>query len=132
MSGHLTEDDLDRLRSGHLSPDDVLPMTEHLAGCAACRTMSAGPAGENAANEFLSALDASAEDEGDHLEPETRLFPYVDGTLDRSLREEVEAHLAICELCREDVADLRSIEVARHPTRWPWIAAVAAAAAVAV
>src|SRR4051812_46419271 len=110
MTSHLTGDDLVRLRNGQLPPDEVLVMTEHLAACAVCRRLSAGPAGEQAAKDFLAALDASAEEDGEHLDPETMLFPYAEGTLATSLRERVEGHLAVCELCREDVADLRSIE----------------------
>jgi hypothetical protein len=102
MSGDRSGDDLDRLRG---------------EGDAARRFLAAVAAGDHAA---------------DHLDPESKLYPYVEGTLDRRSCEEVEAHLAICEICREDVADLRAVEVRRRPARMPWIAAAAAAAAVIV
>jgi len=83
----------------------------------------------DAARRFLSALAAGG-DAADHLDPDSKLHPYVEGTLDRASREKVEAHLAICELCREDVDDLRAVEVKRRPARTPWIAAAAAAVAL--
>jgi hypothetical protein len=81
----------------------------------------------DAARRFLSALAAGG-DAVDHLDPDSELHPYVEGTLDRASRQKVEAHLAICELCREDVEDLRGVEVQR-PARARWIAAAAAVAA---
>jgi anti-sigma factor RsiW len=127
MTSHLTGEDIARLRSGRLSPDDVLAMTSHLEQCAKCREAARG----DAASEFLGAL-AGADVDDDHPDPETRLFPYVDGTLPRPLREEVDAHLAVCELCREDVVELRATRVQRRGASRSWIAVAAAIAVVAM
>jgi anti-sigma factor RsiW len=121
MRGHLSKEDLLRLRSGRLPAAEVMAMTEHLAGCAACQRIPA----EEAASDFFAAIA----DEHEHPDLETRLFPYVDETLDAPLRDDVDAHLAVCALCREDVAGLRALR--RRPSRLPWIAAAAAAVAAA-
>src|SRR4051794_40965647 len=137
MGSHLTGEDLDRLRRARLPAEDVLAMTEHLATCEVCRR-----AGD--ARRFLSALAPS-----DHLDRDSQLYPYVEGTLNGAARDEVRAHLAVCDLCREDAADLQDVGVAAGFSRpepldgrlkpavtqkW-WIAAtgaVAAAIAIAV
>jgi anti-sigma factor RsiW len=135
MTGHLTGVDLDRLRVARLSAAEVLAMTEHLAGCADCRELYSHLTGEEAARRLLSLIGGPSVDVIDHPEQESRLFPYVEGTLARSLREEVESHLAVCELCREDVADLRALDLRRASRRrWllPAVASVAAAAVIVV
>jgi anti-sigma factor RsiW len=121
VRGHLSNDDLLRLRSGRLAAEEVMAMAEHLAGCAACQRIPA----DEAAGDFFAAIA----DEHEHPDVETRLFPYVDETLDAELRDDVDAHLAVCALCREDVAGLRALR--RRPSRLPWIAAAAAAVAAA-
>jgi anti-sigma factor RsiW len=133
MGRHLTGDDLDRLRRGRLPADELLAMSEHLAECEVCRR-----AGD--AHRFLSALAPE-----EHLDPDSQLYPYVEGALDPAGLAEVEGHLATCERCREDVADLRSVAAGLSrpapptdgrlkPAATPWIVAgaIAAAAAIAV
>jgi anti-sigma factor RsiW len=74
----------------------------------------------------------------DHLGPDTAAA-YVDGTLSPIDAEIVEGHLDACDMCAEDVADLRATRrqlvtgtaVAARPGSWTrWLAAGAAAAIV--
>ncbi|HEV7242236.1 MAG TPA: zf-HC2 domain-containing protein [Thermoanaerobaculia bacterium] len=58
------------------------------------------------------------------------LFGYVDGTLDDSSRAAAQAHLEECDLCREDVADLKPLGASVQSRRWMWVAAAAALALV--
>lgn len=71
----------------------------------------------------------------EHPAAETTLVGYVDGTLDPLERETVEEHLAGCQVCREDVADLRSMRdsIAHHePRRAQWTRWLIAAAIGAI
>src|SRR5206468_2018099 len=109
---------------------DVLAAAEHLAACAECRERSAALLSDDEAARLVSTIAGGGEII-DHPDAQSRLYPYVEGTLDRPLTAEVEAHLANCELCAEDVADLRATRVQRRrPARW--IAAAAAAVVVAI
>ncbi len=68
----------------------------------------------------------------DHPDPE-RLAAYIERTLERSLRADVEAHLAECEDCRlivMDTGDLLAEERGRRKTPYVYAAASLAAAAV--
>lgn len=74
--------------------------------------------------------DAEAPD--DHLAPE-QSAGYLDGVLTREERAVVEAHLAVCSECRDEVVALRPVVQRRDPRRSALRAvAVAGAAAAAV
>jgi hypothetical protein len=53
----------------------------------------------------------------EHPDAEATLVSYVDGTLDTEDREWVEEHLAGCNVCRDDVADIRSAATLTKPER---------------
>lgn len=83
-------------------------------------------------NDHRNSVDlwrAVLDDVDEHPDAETTLVAFVDGTLDAASAEVVEAHLAECEVCREDVADLR--EVSRERSRSRWLPAAAAIVLVA-
>src|SRR5258706_7777566 len=68
----------------------------------------------------------------EHPAADTTLVAFVDGTLEAGEREVVDEHLAGCVVCRQDVADLRSVQASlrampRQPFR-PWLLAAALAA----
>ena len=54
----------------------------------------------------------------DHLSEE-QLAAYIDGTTDRKTRSTVERHLSHCDLCLDDLADLRKIAGERTPVPEP-------------
>jgi hypothetical protein len=66
-----------------------------------------------------------------HLQFESQLVPYVEGTADAAETEIIETHLEECPACREDVEDLRETRRAlqrRRPRRARWAVLSAAAA----
>lgn len=67
-----------------------------------------------------------------HLDPVGELVPYVDGILKGDAKRSAEAHLANCEVCRREVADLRQFARPRRRVLRRAIAAIAAAAAVVI
>jgi hypothetical protein len=71
-------------------------------------------------------------DEPAHVEDE-ELFAFADGTLPPVESEIVASHIEECDLCRDDLADLRRLRAMRPPRRtmrWT-IAAIAASLAIA-
>ena len=52
--------------------------------------------------------------ESPHLDFDAQLVPYVDGRLRGDARRDVESHLAGCNICRREVAELRPLAVARR------------------
>lgn len=65
-----------------------------------------------------------------HLSPEA-LAGYLDNDLSEGERSDAELHLAICGTCREELAEVRRLQLRRGSRRWV-IAAVPAAAAAAL
>jgi anti-sigma factor RsiW len=130
MNQHLHRDDLDRLRVGRLPAAEVLAIADHLAACDECReSCFSGPPTDDAAKRLLSILP---DDAADHPDLDSLLFPYADGTLSAAARDEVEAHLAACAMCRADVDELRVTRVSRPGVRRGWMLTAAAAAVVAL
>ncbi len=110
---HLEASQLARLRRGELTPAEVIAATTHLARCEACR-------------DFAVHLDAHTDSVVDrllqnsaaeHPDPENDLVRFVDGTLPFDEQERVEAHLGVCERCRQDVEDLRAVVRSMRPAR---------------
>jgi hypothetical protein len=67
-----------------------------------------------------------------HLAPDD-LAAYLDRTLSAEHRSEVEAHLALCDDCRDELRDIRAILRGAQPKRrrTTWVGPAAAAAAAA-
>lgn len=99
MREHLTIEELQRWRNGELPPADVISIGRHLAECADCAAGPAATAARPAIAAMRDWLDlAAAEHVGDE---ELALFAAHALPADRTA--EVEAHLAVCEVCREEV-----------------------------
>jgi len=131
---HLDARQVARLRFGDLRGAEVIAMTTHLASCEACEDSAPPDVDGNALETLEHLLEDSADD---HPDVETQLTGFVDGTLPFDEHERVEAHLGICERCREDVDDLRQVaaSMARargFGSRGRFMLAVAAAIIVAI
>lgn len=67
-----------------------------------------------------------------HLDPEM-IGAYVDSTLDRTFRPEVEAHLANCARCRREVAEVsRLVRTLPRRASWQTMGPLAAAAVLLI
>ncbi len=113
---------LQRLQRRELDSAELLKVVRHLGGCAECTRAAGGGVPSRL------TLDEDPGNEPEHLDPETELFPWVDGTLDAAGREIVETHLEDCPGCRAEAADLRRLRRSAPPPRsaprW-WMAAAA-------
>lgn len=128
---HVTQEMLDRLARREIGPNDLRTALRHISGCDECaRRASLSLDGR------IDALGADlAMDNGrtDHLDPESELMAYVDGTMAPAELELAESHLEECAMCRAEVADLaevrRTLPARPRRPRW-WLAVAAAIAAV--
>jgi Putative zinc-finger len=121
---HVTHETLTRLRSRRLAPGELLTAVAHLETCVEC----AARAKEGAPGAMRAVEGAITSDE-EHLDPQSQLFPYIDGTADAAEREIVESHIDDCAMCRAELADLRTL---RRAPRQRMRAAYAAAAVLAL
>jgi hypothetical protein len=129
-SPHLTRGDIARFASGALAGSELIVFTDHLATCAECRARVAGPADVAAARTRFEAAIGLADGHVD----EDDVHAYVDGRLDVARRSEIDAHLAQCASCADEIRDLQSFAGQAGGTRagrvsW-WFAGLAAAAAL--
>ena len=89
---------------------------------------------EKQLNDAVSRVwgELHALDESDHLRGD-ELVEYVDCSMAASRRPAAQAHLAECDICASDVADLQELRftLKRRPTRWLPYAIAAAVAAIA-
>lgn len=125
MNAHLNPAMLDRIGNRSLPDAELATTLRHLSKCETCARL-AGAALEpeiDAMREHLAAADETS-----HIDPETELAQYVDGTLGSVEREIVETHLEDCLMCRAEVDDILALAKPRG-RRWPVLPAVAAAAA---
>jgi anti-sigma factor RsiW len=100
---HVTALILQRLQRRELDSAELLKVVRHLGGCPECARLA------EAWVPFRSTLDEDPDHEAEHLDPETQLFPWVDGTIDSAGREIVETHLEDCPICRDEAEDLRRL-----------------------
>lgn len=131
MSGnHVTAAMLQRLQRQELDPTELLKVVRHLGGCPECARI----ADAQVPSQLTLAEDIG--DEPEHLDPETQLFPWVDGTIDPVGWQIVDAHLEDCAICRAEVEDLRRLRPSaarpRSARRWWTIAAALALIAGAI
>ncbi|HET8797094.1 MAG TPA: zf-HC2 domain-containing protein [Thermoanaerobaculia bacterium] len=131
MNEHLTAEMLNLLARGTVPEAALAATLRHLRECRACARGA-----EVALQPAVDALQETFAIDGEspHIDPETQLAQYVDGTLAPADREVVETHLEECAMCRAEVDDLLSL--AKPPTRRRrtllFAAAVAAAIAITV
>ena len=108
----------------------MLAIADHLSTCHHCIADSAQSLGlDRAAIDLCDEI----EDAGEHPDAERDLFAFVDGTATPDQRREITEHLALCTLCSDSVADLRTLEAEsqKRPLR-PWLLALAASVVIAV
>ena len=134
VARHLTDEEIRRFAQRSSADAELWAADAHLRDCAECRARLEALAPSAARVESLRRdLTGSR-----HLDFDTQLVPYVDGALGADARREVEAHLATCDVCRREVADLRPLATLRRraPVRWLAVAAllvlVIAAALIAI
>ena len=131
---HVTQEMLDRLARRELGPNEIRTALRHIGGCDECARRASLPL--EARIDSLAA-DLTADDGiTAHLDPESELMAYVDGTMPAAERELAESHLEECAMCRAEVADLGELRQTlaaqrRRPKgrpRWPLAVAAAVAA----
>ncbi len=113
---HPTDEQLDRYRQRGLPAPELLVVDDHLSGCEACRARIAR------APSYVAAVRALHADLGAHLEYE-EIVACAEG------KPSVDAatHLALCGLCRAEVADLRQFRSRTTVIRRWWIPVAVAA-----
>ena len=129
MRKHLTAETMRRLVQRDLPAPEVPDALRHLGDCPECRALAGPAAGAARVQEILAA---EAAEPPQHLTFE-ELAAWVDGTADEDARRIAGEHLAECDLCRDEAADLERLRDSMAPRRrWIWYAAAAAAAIVAL
>lgn len=128
MNAHVTAEMLGRLARRTLAGAELTTTLRHVGECGICADRAAAalePEVDAMRNELAAAQESP------HIDPETELAAYVNGTLGPVAREIVETHLEDCAMCRAEIDDL--MKFARPPARRsaiPLFAAAAAATAV--
>jgi hypothetical protein len=117
-SQHLTDDDLRHLFAGRLSAVRAREVGAHVRECSSCagRFDDAPRAKAGAAALWVSAAEGAADDAelgSRHLDFETELVPYIEGTARAETRTRIDAHVDGCATCAAELTDLR--DVARPP-----------------
>lgn len=106
MKEHLSPDKIEQYRRGAASPAHLLALDDHLAACAACRTLAADPSNTS---ELLSSLQSGLmvpdAEIREHLTAE-QLASYVDDSLTELDREIAQEHLAACLMCEREAREL--------------------------
>ncbi|HEX8152352.1 MAG TPA: zf-HC2 domain-containing protein [Thermoanaerobaculia bacterium] len=128
---HLAEHELLDFLRGDLPQDRALRVVRHLDTCRACGAAAKSDPAVARSKSTLASL--IADDDAEHPDLDTTLTAYVDATLPAHELAGVDAHLAACPRCRDDVADLRSMQAAMQPpARRSWLWPAIAAAAVLI
>jgi hypothetical protein len=126
---HVTDDQIRQFRHRQLSGDGLVRFADHLADCGECRDRVSAAGNAAAA---LSALQDGLGIGDEHV-GEGDIQAFVGGDLDHQRRTAIEAHLAECRACAEDVADLSDFAAAfAHSRASRWKSAALATAAVLV
>jgi anti-sigma factor RsiW len=112
VSEHLSLSQVRAYVRGALHPSTLVGIDDHLEACAACRAALARESDASfGAEAFARALAApEVRPESPHLGFE-HLRGAVDGTLTPFDREWVDAHLALCAMCLEELRDLERFAV---------------------
>lgn len=129
---HLTTEAINRFREHRSQVAELLAVQAHVSVCQTCRAQLEHAIDADAA--FLSlrrqmtGSDFNLNDEPFHL-PYEQFALYVDDKLDDVEREIADSHLAICEECAGDLADLRRYQtIASAATALPLTHTISAAA----
>src|SRR5205814_7307348 len=105
MSEHLSMEQLERLRKGMLSPQEILSVDEHISACEECRNKIGDDDKIRASIRFWKADLEQASKELDHPSYE-ELKEYIEGRLDEVDREIIDSHMDLCTLCRMKVEEM--------------------------
>jgi len=107
VTSHLTPTAIEGYLAGALAGAHRAEVAIHLLECQVCRQqLDANPRFASKA----ATLRRAIEDGDEHPEFEA-LAAFVDGTLDQVARGRVNRHVAECETCAEDVADLSRLRI---------------------
>src|SRR5258708_22934033 len=150
LAGHLDDETVRRFRGRTLGPEELIAAGRHLQACPECRSrMESKWASASAVRSRRRQLSHEEGGEGPHLDFESVLIPYVEGTLSQDDRRAAGRHIDGCTVCRREIDDLAgfrnaynanpsSAPVVAAPPRWSvarrwrttrWLAAAAAVAA---
>lgn len=140
---HLSADQAKKLRSRDLTTSELFEIDDHLSQCEECRSKFVN---QNQTEALRKKLMNDDIEDLDHLQFE-QLASYVDQNLNASELLKTKAHLQVCDLCSNEVEDLKAfrssiprvakteteniIPLQRKVSRWMWVSAVAAAIAIA-
>ena len=127
MNEHLTADDLQRFRSGTMTPSGTAAAARHLATCDDCARDAAALAARSTDDGWLARAVAG---KAEHPESET-IVDFVRGTLDAGQRRAVRDHLSACAMCSREVDELK-MDVAFPAPRTAFRIAAAIAAALVI
>lgn len=121
---------LERLERQELDPAAVLEVGRHLGECSECARL-AEEVGQDESGDAVRRILLDDLAETRHLDPDTELFPYADGSADAATREIVETHIEYCATCRADLEVLRRKPRSRGRLGWVLAAAAVLAGLVA-
>jgi hypothetical protein len=119
MQGHLSDAQIRAYREQTLAAAELLEISDHSAGCQACRVRMASPVERRTQVRAIQSL----------LEAQTahptydEVAGYVDGQLSDEAAERVEIHARECQSCASDLDDLRMLRAeleAESARRKPW------------
>jgi anti-sigma factor RsiW len=119
MMNHLTDAQIEGYWARQLAAADLLAVEQHMSTCKSCRERVAGAAGMQTCFSALKAgLDDESASEPEHLTFE-QMLAYAEETLDEAECDIVTSHLAVCDLCTREAADIRTFRsaMAASPAR---------------
>jgi hypothetical protein len=110
---HLSEVLIQNYQLNKITPDELLELDEHIQSCESCRNRLHQKKDNDSFRWLQSELRTTAVKNPGHLSYD-QLESYVDGCLDSVDLENVESHLHICNECKTDVNELRSVQSDLH------------------
>lgn len=110
---HLSDTEIQNYQLKKITPDQLLALDDHIQSCELCRNRVHQKQDDILFKWLRSELRTTASENRDHLSFE-QLESYVDVRLDSVDLENVKNHLNICNECKTDVNELRSIQSELH------------------
>ncbi len=109
MQHHLSETEIQNYQLKKITPDELLELNDHIQSCELCRNRLHQKQDDISFKWLRSELSSTAVENPGHLSDD-QLESYVDGRLDSVDLENVQSHLNICNECKTDVNELRSVQ----------------------
>jgi anti-sigma factor RsiW len=121
---HLDEKTVRRFRGRSLGPEELIAASRHLETCRECRSRVEPKSASDAVRSLRREL-SHEEGVGPHLDFESAMMPYVEGSLPPAALEAADRHLEGCAVCRRELADLAGFRNAyeANPSSAPVVAA---------